>query len=663
VTAWGDLQAFQDLPRLAGLAVSPDGARLVTTVATPDPKRTRFRTALWEIDPAGERPARRLTRGTGESGQAFLPDGDLLFTSARPDPDEAEPADDTPAALWRLPPAGEAHVVGSRAGGIGPPVVARAAGTVVVGAKTLPGAVTDEDDAARRAARKARKIGAVLHAAHPVRYWDSDLGPDEERLLAGTVPADGVITWCDLTPTPARALGAFAVTPDGAAVVAEWEVPERHGGSRTTLVVVDVASGERRTLLDDPAADFGAPTISPDGTRLACVRETRSTATAPIDRTLLVVPLPGGAPQEVAPHWDRWPEELCWVGDALHVTADDAGRRPVFRVTPDSANPVRLTGDDGCYGDLVAAPDGSALYALRSAIDAPPAPVRLDPAAPDQRPVPLPGPAERPELPGTLTAVTATAADGTPLRAWLALPDGDGRAPLLLWIHGGPLGSWNAWQWRWNPWLMTARGYAVLLPDPALSTGYGRAFVARGWGAWGDAPYTDLMALTDAAVAHPRVDADAVAAMGGSFGGYMANWVAGHTDRFRAIVTHASLWALDGFGRTTDDPAYWRRELTPEMAARHSPHRHVDAITTPILVVHGDKDYRVPIGEGLALWWDLVAAWDGDPAEIPHRFLYFPDENHWILKPQHAVLWYETVLAFLDHHVRGRDWVVPELLR
>jgi dipeptidyl aminopeptidase/acylaminoacyl peptidase len=210
---------------------------------------------------------------------------------------------------------------------------------------------------------------------------------------------------------------------------------------------------------------------------------------------------------------------------------------------------------------------------------------------------------------------------------------------------------------------MAARGYAVLLPDPALSTGYGREFVGRGWGAWGDAPYTDLMALTDAAVAHPRVDADAVAAMGGSFGGYMANWVAGHTDRFRAIVTHASLWGLDGFRHTTDDPAYWRREMTSEMVARHSPDRHVAAITTPVLVIHGDKDYRVPIGEGLALWWDLVAAWHGDPADLPHRFLYFPDENHWILTPQHAVLWYETVLAFLDHHVRGRDWVVPDLLR
>ena len=259
MTAWGDLQAFQDLPRLTGLAVSPDGARLVTAVATPDPTRTRFRTALWEVDPAGARPARRLTRGTGESAPAFLPDGDLLFTSARPDPERAEPDDDAPAALWRLPPAGEAHVVGTRAGGIGPPVVATDAGTVVVAAKTLPGAVTDEDDAARRKARAERKVGAILHAAHPVRHWDHDLGPDENRLLAGTVPADGAVAWCDLSPAPARALGAFAVAPDGAAVVAEWAVPERLGGRRTTLVVVDVASGERRVLLDDPTADIVSP--------------------------------------------------------------------------------------------------------------------------------------------------------------------------------------------------------------------------------------------------------------------------------------------------------------------------------------------------------------------------------------------------------------------
>jgi len=150
--------------------------------------------------------------------------------------------------------------------------------------------------------------------------------------------------------------------------------------------------------------------------------------------------------------------------------------------------------------------------------------------------------------------------------------------------------------------------------------------------------------------------------MGGSFGGYMANWVAGHTDRFDAIVTHASLWALDQFGPTTDDASYWMREMTQEMSDRNSPHRHADAITTPMLVIHGDKDYRVPIGEALRLWWDLLHRQE-DPESQPHKFLYFPDENHWILKPQHSIVWYETVFAFLAHHVLGEEWKEPEILR
>jgi dipeptidyl aminopeptidase/acylaminoacyl peptidase len=203
---------------------------------------------------------------------------------------------------------------------------------------------------------------------------------------------------------------------------------------------------------------------------------------------------------------------------------------------------------------------------------------------------------------------------------------------------------------------MAARGYAVLLPDPALSTGYGQDFVQRGWGAWGAAPYTDLMAITDATVERADVDETRTAAMGGSFGGYMANWVAGHTDRFRAIVTHASLWALDQFGPTTDHSFYWEREMTPEMALANSPHLSVEKIVTPMLVVHGDKDYRVPIGEGLRLWYELLsrsALAADENGETPHRFLYFPDENHWVLSPQHAKVWYQVVDAFLAEHVLG----------
>ena len=229
-----------------------------------------------------------------------------------------------------------------------------------------------------------------------------------------------------------------------------------------------------------------------------------------------------------------------------------------------------------------------------------------------------------PPAPGTITEVETIAEDGARVRGWLLLPEGASDAapaPLLLWIHGGPLTSWNAWSWRWAPLLAVARGYAVLLPDPALSTGYGLEFIARGWNSWGGKPYTDLMSITDAAIARPDIDESKTAAMGGSFGGYMANWVAGHTDRFRAIVTHASLWAMDQFGGTTDSSEYWQRIFTPEAMIENSPHRFVDGIRTPILVIHGDRDYRVPIGESLRLWSELAehhAAADGiDRAPVP----------------------------------------------
>jgi dipeptidyl aminopeptidase/acylaminoacyl peptidase len=255
------------------------------------------------------------------------------------------------------------------------------------------------------------------------------------------------------------------------------------------------------------------------------------------------------------------------------------------------------------------------------------------------------------------------------VRGFLALPElarpgelapGE-RAPLLVWVHGGPLGSWNAWTWRWNPWTATARGYAVLLPDPALSTGYGPDFLTAGWPAWGGAPYIDVLALTDTALLRDDLDPGRTALMGGSFGGYMANWVATQTDRFDAIVTHASLWDLDSFTGATDSSFAWLAEMGDPLTDRdrieaNSPHLRVADIGTPVLVIHGDKDYRVPIGEGLRLWFDLVRH------EVPAKFLYFPDENHWVLTPGNAQVWYSTVFAFLAEHVLGQDWERPGLL-
>ena len=680
---FADLDAFAALPRLAGLALSPDGTRLVTTVATLTADATRWRGSLWEVDPAGQRPARRLTRGAAaEAAPAFTPDGTLLFTSTRPDPQAAAGAgEDAPAALWALPPAGEARVVGTRPGGIANPLTARTGDLVVVTSSTLPGSDASADgsasDAVRRGARTEKKVTAILHSGYPVRYWDADLGPGQPRYLAAALPAEGpageraLAVWSDLTPAPGRRYdeASAVLTPDGAELLTTETLPRPRGEQHVRIVAIPTAGGEPRVVADEPGREFGALAVSPDGRWVAALAESVSTPTTPPTLRLVVVPLDAStAPRDVVDGWDVWGGAPQWGpgSDELFLAVDDSGAAPVFRVDVASGRVTRLTADAGAYGSLQVSPDGAHVYAVRSAVDAPPAVVRLDARAAGQEPVALPAPAPAPPLPGTLTEVRATAEDGSPLRAWLALPrsaGADDPAPLLLWVHGGPLGSWNAWSWRWNPWLAAARGYAVLLPDPALSTGYGPQFLARGWGAWGQAPYTDLMTLTDAALARDDLDASRTAAMGGSFGGYVANWIAGHTDRFRAIVSHAGLWALEQFGPTTDAAHYWSREMTAEMVAANDPAAHVERITTPMLVVHGDKDYRVPVGEALRLWWELNRHWSGDPADMPHRFLYFPDENHWVLTPQHAILWYETVFAFLATHVHGVPFQAPDLLR
>jgi len=697
-TPFHDLDEYVRLPRISGLVLSPDGSRLVTQVATLNHDGTKTHTALWEVYPSRAKPSRRLTRSAqGETGASFTPDGDLLFTSSRRDADAADDEGDgeTPA-LWVLPAGGgEARIVASRPGGVHAVRTARSSPAVVFTTNMLPRATDGAEDERLRTLRKDKKVTAVLHDSYPVRYWDHDLGPDSTHLLGWHFkPGDDVarsvevaslsvehLKVSDLTPSPGHALGEaeFDLSPFGNFVVSTWRMATGRGAYRTILVRIDIDSKQRTVLVDDPDAELGLPVISPDGTAVVYTRESISTPTTAPNRTLHLLPLgkgPGGhgKPRRLAADWDRWTTGHQWLpdGSGLLVTADQDGRAPVFHVDLETDKVAQLTLDDYCYSDLQVAPDAGVAYAMRASFLSPAHPVRIqladDPNRPRGSVTVLRAPAPPPTLPGRMTEVRTTVGKGKnshEVRAWLALPDNaskDAPAPLLLWVHGGPLSSWNTWAWRWNPWLMVAQGYAVLLPDPALSTGYGQDFVQRGWGKWGADPYTDLMAITEAALEHSSLDSQRTAAMGGSFGGYMANWIAGHTDRFDAIVTHASLWALDQFGPTTDMAFYWAREMSPEMAEQNTPHRHVANIRTPMLVVHGDKDYRVPIGEGLRLWYDLLSA-SGLPADddgtTVHRFLYFPDENHWVLSPQHAKLWYQVVLGFLAEHVMAKG--TPEL--
>jgi dipeptidyl aminopeptidase/acylaminoacyl peptidase len=729
VTPFHDLQDYLALPRLTGLRLSPDGNWLAVTVSALAPDGRTFKSSIWRADTGAAGPARAPARLTwsaeGEDSPAFLPDGGMLFLSPRPAPPgpAPEPAADAGGdtggkrALWLLPAAGgEARRVAAPPGGLSQLATAASSGLAAFTAPVLPGDGGAAADGQQRRARADAGVTAILHESPLVRYWDHDLGPDEQRLLVTDLAAqagwggssgpsgsaaEDASAPRDLTPRAGRALDeqAFDLSPDGRLAVTGWSVDDGTGGLRKDLVVIDTSSGERRTLLSVPGFDFTSPRVAPDGKRVVAIRERHESYHQASALTVVQVPLDavwqGPVPLDAVPEGPvpldavpvhavpadgqaetldllpglgHWPAELAWApdGSAVFVTVADHGRGPVLRADLDTGAVTRLSTDHGAYSCLCPSPDGQFLYALRSAMDSPPLVVRLDATQPGE-PESLQGPVAAPPLPGRLDEIETAAADGTALRAWLVLPGSaspDTPAPLLLWVHGGPYSSWNSWSWRWNPWLMAARGYAVLLPDPGLSTGYGHEFLARGHGEWGGLPFTDLMDITDAAVARPDLDAGRTAVMGGSFGGYMANWIAGHTTRFRAVVSHASLWALEQMFGTTDCPAEWRRQLgtpttQPERYAASSPDRHVAAITTPMLVIHGDKDYRVPIGEALRLWTDLAAR----PGHLAgSKFLYFPNENHWVLSPGNSVIWYETVFAFLAQHVLDEPWERPALL-
>ncbi|MDR0837378.1 MAG: prolyl oligopeptidase family serine peptidase [Propionibacteriaceae bacterium] len=679
-TIFDNLDDYITYPRVLGLAASPDTKRLVATVQTSDEKMSKYVTALWEVDPEGKAPARRLTRSAkGEGGAVVTADGRVLFISARPQIAKDAP-EETPV-LWELPTTGEARVLASRPAGFSGILAATEADVIVATSAVAPHATDLEDDDRLTKGRKDASVKAIYQTSYPIRYWDHDLGPGDPHFLrvgkpkccccasatgTGTdviEPKTAALT--DITPGAKRGLVEVGsdITADGTIIITGWQKPGR-AGPREVLVSIDVATGVRTTILERADAELSSPAISPDGKQIAYVQQTDASGTKAPEVTAWVAAIDGSNAHEVAVGWDRWPGHFVWhpSGAGLFVLTDEDGAAPIFYLDLATDKVIRLTSEIAAFSNLAVSPDGSTGYALKASYLAPAAPVRIDlgTAIATGQPVAavdLLSPVPTPELPGTLEVIYPLADDGTPIRTQIFLPHGasaENPAPFVLWIHGGPLSSWNTWSWRWCPWNLVAAGYALALPDPALSTGYGQALIERGWGSWGGRPYTDLMSVTDAVIARPDIDETRIGAMGGSFGGYMANWVAGHTDRFKGIVSHAGLWALDQFGSTTDMASYWEREFSGSMLKEHSPHRFVSNIVTPMLVIHGDKDYRVPVGEGLRLWYELNAH-SGRPATedgvTDHEFLLFPTENHWVLTPQHAKVWYQVVLRFLSRWI------------
>lgn len=662
-----DLDTLLALERVQSVTVSPNG-RIVAAVARSTEDESRLTSALWELGEHTE--PRRLTFSTkGESAPRFCADGSLLFSSARPDPQNSDGPEGVPA-IWRLPERGEASVVASAAGGLSVLDVATD-GTILAATSVLPGASLAED-AERREQRTTRKETGIWHTGMPIRYWDHEVGDVSPRLVL-IRPGDQPI---DLTPRAdtLNLLNATAcLTPDGA-VLTTWRTRAPRGETRTALVQICTETGRRTTLLKASGKhSWHAPTVSPDGTQLAVLRSTTAT---PSDTSYdfleihAMASLTGESdiPEPVVVDVeDLTISEFRWTSDGSLLIAGDLHSSGAVLVADPTTGGCRPIADEAVYSSLAPDWDGRSVTVLASDIATPPTVRRLN-VRRRHAPTPIESPGAAPKLPGKLQWVE-TDLDGVAIGGWLCVPTSASTtrpAPVMLWIHGGPHASYNSWSWRWCPWLAVARGYAVLMPDPAMSTGYGHRGLNRGWPRLADVVWRECETLLDHVLHRRTLDRSRLALLGASFGGFMTNWLAGHTDRFRCIVTHAGLWALDQQHPTTDAAAGKVRvhgdpDEFDSWYRGYSPHHSRRAISTPMLITHGNCDYRVPVSEALRLWWDLVSGWAGSAASMPHRFLQFTDENHWVLRPSNSRIWNETVLAFCDQHVRDGD-PVPDVL-
>jgi dipeptidyl aminopeptidase/acylaminoacyl peptidase len=653
------------IPRVCSVAPSPCGTWAAVAVARLDAEGGKYISDLWRVPLDGSGAAVQLTRGPSDDrAPCFRRDGALGFLSNR-NPREGKPeeGDDERAQVWVLPPeGGEPRPLTDEPLGVSEFSFAAQGDRLLVIAPVLPDVPHDEQRA-RMADLKKNGPSVLRYDRSPARYWDHWLGPWSPHLIAYDENGGNRR---DLTPEAQREHreAGWDISRDGRRVVISLSRPGEDRANDVALLLIDLETDERTVLGESPRTSLARPRFSPGGNEIACSRTTRQhEALGKTD--LWIFRISGDSGSNRTYGWDRWPAPQDWTDDgaSVLVTADDAGSVSLFLVSSDgnTGTVTRITPGGGTLDCVSVVPGQRAAIGVRARTH----------HAPEVFRVALEKGAE-PELVSHLGAfaeeegraiaewewLSAKSDDGTAVPYLVVRPaghkEGDAPLPVVMWIHGGPVGQWaEGWHWRWNPLIAASRGYVVVLPNPAGSTGQGQAQLERIWGNdWGGRCYGDLMAVADAVEQLPYVDRTRFAAMGGSFGGYMTNWIGGHTDRFRCLITHASLWSFPMFHGTTDIPVWFGYHIgasrygAREAYDTHSPDHHLDQWKSPVLITHGEKDYRVPVGESLALFEGL------QHRGVPSEMVIFPDENHWILKPRNTIAWYNAVLEFLDRHLK-----------
>ncbi len=647
---------FDDLlaiKRIGDAQISPDGSRVAYVVTDVDKNLNRGKRSLWVVPTSGGSPQQLITSDKNDYSPRWSADGKwIAFLSTR----EGAPQIFVAGADGSNP-----RKVTSVPEGVGEFIWSPNGKMFAFTTDVYPGCENLNCVAKRSEAETQSNVKAVIADRLLYRHWDSFKRGKRSHLFV--VPSEGGEPK-DLTPgdhdTPPFSLGdptAFDFAPDSNEIVFARNTEKAEAlSTNNDLFIVSAGGGEVKRITGNNSGSDTTPRYSPDGKYIAYRSQSRNGYEADRFR-LALYDRKAGTSKELSTGFDRWVGELVWAPDGrnIFIIGEDRGREMIGVASINGGIKPLITNTTS--SGITLSSDGKTLAFARSSLAAPAEVFAANSDGSAARQLTLANAnllsqldlskAEDFEFDGALKAK---------IHGFIVKPpqfDKSKKYPMILLIHGGPQGAWlDSWGYRWNPQMWAARGFVTVLINPHGSTGYGQAFTEQISGEWAGAVYEDLMKGVDHMIKLGYVDPNRLGAAGGSYGGYMANWILGHTDRFKALVSHAGVYNLASMYATeelwfTD----WEFKGTPwdnpELYTKWSPHLSAKNFKTPTLVIHGELDYRVPVGEGLQLFSTLQRK------GVPSKLLYYPDEGHWILKPQNSELWYKTVLDWFD------QWLKP----
>jgi dipeptidyl aminopeptidase/acylaminoacyl peptidase len=663
------VQDMVRLDRLSEIAASPDGKRAAYTLRTTDMEANKGRTAVWLLDTAkrGAEPQRLTDLAANSNGAEWSADGRFIyFLSNRSGSTQ----------VWRVAaggppsradaPGADALQITSLPLDVGSFRVSPKADRILVSIEVYLDCADLACTKQRLDAKAHSNAGGVLYQDLFVRHWDAWSDGRRSQLFAMPLEEVARGTPVNLSggigDVPGKPFGGredYAFSPDGAQVAFSARAAAGEAWSTNFDVYVVAADGgtPRNLTADNPALD-GQPAFSPDGTQLAYLAMDRPGFEAD-RRHLVLLNLKSGVKRPLTQNWDRSIASFAWArdGKTLFATADHLGQRPLWAIDAATGRASAITAAGEVEGFSVgsrkifyaASSLGSPadLYAVGFSGGEPKQLTRVNQAALAQRKF------------GEYEQFSFNGSNGDNVFGYVVKPPDfkrDQKYPVAFLIHGGPQGSFsNGWSFRWNAEAFAGAGYGVVMVDFHGSTGYGQAFTDSISGDWGGKPLEDLkLGLAAALKQYPWLDGDQVCALGGSYGGYMVNWIAGQwPDRFKCLVSHDGIFDNRTMYYSTEELWFPEWEYggpeyrTPAPYVKQNPIDYVSKWKTPTLVIHGQQDYRVPDSQGLAVFTALQRQ------GIPSELLYFPSENHWVLKPADSIEWYDTVLAWMHRWIHA----------